>query len=182
MKNKFSDHQVESLRTLVGQKLQYVAGPNLSSLLQSDLVIIATDSQCVAFQGDIHEDAFEGFPETYSSIEAFRAEETDIIDSISNGNQYFFKKGEQISGLFVIQDKLVGYLDGKESWEYSTDIGIVLKLESGFLALSRLGYHDEMLQVTYLDELNLEDIPETLGRFDNDLHVNFTSSRSIIKI
>ena len=82
----------------------------------------------------------------------------------------------------MIQDKLVGYLDGKESWEYSTDIGIVLKLESGFLALSRLGYHDEMLQVTYLNEWDLEAIPDTLGRFDNDLHVNFTSSRSIIHI
>ena len=182
MKNKISIDDIGKLRTLIGQRLQYVAGPYLSSQLQSDFIIIATNGQFVGLQGDIHEDVFEGFPESYSSIEIVKPDENDIDKSRASGNEYSFKKGERISNLFVIRDVLEGYRDGKHVWEYSTDIGIALELESGSLTVSRLGYHDEMLQVTYLKELEVKGIPETLGRFDNDLHTNFASTRSIIRV
>lgn len=182
MKSILSLAQIKSLRALKGQRLAYVAGPNLTSEFSSDFVIIATDAQSIGLEGDIHFEVFEGFPEVYSSIETRKTVQNDVAESKAAGNQYFCKQGELISEISIVRDSLEGSTAGLLPWHYETDIGISLKLESGSLVISRLGYHDETLQVTYLDQMNLKDVPPTLGRFDSDPHSTFTSTRSIFTI
>jgi len=182
MQNKFSSKQTELLRSLLGSSLSYVAGPNLSPDLISDYVIIALESTFIGLQGDIYTGNFEGFAETYSTIRISQADLADISKSRDKGNQYFFKKNEKISEVFLVRDEICGFQDGNPVWEYVTDIGVVLGLESGIVAITKLSYHDEMLQVTYLEDLQLEEIPDTLGRFENDFHSNFTRTRSLIRL
>jgi hypothetical protein len=182
MQNKFSSEQIELLQSLIGGTLSYVAGPNLSPNLISDYVIIALESTFIGLQGDIYTGNFEGFAETYSTIRISTADPSEVSKSRDKGNQYFFKKNEKISELFLVRDEIRGFQDGNKSWDYVTDVGVVLQLESGIVAISKLSYHDEMLQVTYLKDLQLEKIPETLGRFENNLHSNFTTARSLVRL
>jgi len=148
----------------------------------SDYVIIVLDSTFIGLQGDIYTDNFEGFAETYSTIKVTNSDTEAISDSREQGNQYFFKKNEKVSDVFLIREEIIGFRDGNQIWDYVTDAGVVLLLESGIVAISKLSYHDEMLQVTYLDELQLDGIPKTLGRFENDLHSDFTSNRSLVRL
>jgi len=181
MDNKFTSEQIIEICGMVNQRLTYIAGPNLSSDLSSDFVIIATDKAFYGFQGDVHQDLIEGFSELYSSIETCDVETEELEEARTRGNQYFFNKGEVISEIFLVRDNIEGFNEAKEAWHYSSDIGLVLRLESGYVAITRLGYHDEMLQVSYFGDLTVENIPTTQGRFDRDLHSNFTVKRSFIK-
>ena len=182
MENILTLEQVIELRDMIGQRLAFIAGPNLSSDLSSDFVIIATDTDLFGLQGDVHQDLLEGFPELYSSIQTCTVEKQDLEEARTHGNQYFFKKGERISEILLVRENMECFIDGKQAWLYTSDIGIVLKLESGYVAITRLGYHDEMLQVTYLGELIVDNLPTTSGRFENDLHSNYSITRSLIKI
>lgn len=182
MKNTLTLEQIIELRAMIGQRLAFIAGPNLSSDLSSDFVIIATDTDLFGLQGDVHQDILEGFPELYSSIETCTVEKHDLEEARTHGYQYYFKKGECISEILLVRENIECFIDGKQAWLYTSDIGIVLKLESGCVAITRLGYHDEMLQVTYIGELNMDYLPPTSGRFENDLHSNYAFTRSLIKI
>ena len=181
MDYKLTQEQVIENSGMINQRLAYIAGPNLSSDLSSDFVIIVTDKDSYGFQGDVHQDVLEGFPELYSSIETCEVENEELEEARTRGNQYFFNKGEVISEIFLVRDSIEGLNDANEPWQYSSDIGIVLRLETGYVAITRLGYHDEMLQVSYFGELTVENIPATLGRFETDLHSNYTLTRSFIK-
>jgi len=182
MDNMLTLDQVTELRSILNQRLAFIAGPNLSSDLCSDFVIIATADDFLGVQGDVHQGHLEGFSELYSSIETCKVEKEDLEEARKHGNQYFFKKGEIISRIFLVRDRVQGFVDGKEAWTYNSDIGIVLKLESGHVAITRLGYHDEMLKVTYLDELSVENLPATTGRFEVDVHSNYSLTRSLISV
>lgn len=181
MDNTLTSEQLTELKGMIGQRLAFIAGPNLSSDLSSDYVIVATDKGFIGLQGDVHQEVVEGFPELYSSIEICAVEDEDLEESKLRGNQYFFKKDESISEIFLVRDEIQGFNEAKEAWCYKSDTGIVLRLESGYVAITRLGYHDEMLQVTYLTELTERNIPATSGRFESNLHSDYKLTRSFIK-
>jgi len=182
MDNKLTQNQVIEICGMINQRLAYIAGPNLSSDLSSDFVIIVTDKDSYGLQGDVHQDFLEGFSELYSSIETCEVDKDELEEARTRGNQYFFNKGEVISEIFLVRDSIEGFNEAKETWQYNSDIGIVLRLESGYVSITRLGYHDEMLQVSYYGELTVANIPRTHGRFESDLHSNFTVKRSFIKV
>ncbi len=182
MIRKLTSEQLTELKNMVNQRLSYIAGPNLSSDLSSDYVIIVTDTSFYGLQGDVHQDLLEGFPELYSSIETCAVDNDDLKEAKVNGNQYYFKQGEIISKVLLVTDTIRGFNDSKEAWEYISDVGIVLKLESGYMAITRLGYHDEMLQVTYMEDMKADNLPATSGRFEDDLHSSHTITRSLTEI
>ena len=182
MIRKLTSEQLTELKTMVNQRLSYIAGPNLSSDLSSDYVIIVTDTSLYGLQGDVHQGVLEGFPELYSSIETCAVDNDDLKEAKINGNQYYFNQGEVISEVLLITDTIRGFNDSKEAWEYVSDVGIVLKLESGYVAITRLGYHDEMLQVTYMEDMKADNLPTTSGRFEDDLHSSHTVTRSLKEI
>lgn len=76
----------------------------------------------------------------------------------NNGNLYFFHSGAGVTDILVVRDTISEQRDGTSTWRFTTDVGIVFVLTTAVIAVSKLGLHDEMLQVTVarsMDELVL---------------------------
>lgn len=182
MKNIFSNLDIAKLQGLVGSELSYVAGPQLWEFLNSDLIFVSAGSKKLSFQGDIFPESFEGFESDYSRIKLSEPTNSEVDAAVKVGAAYYFHSGEVINRVFVIRD-LIRYIGSKrESWEYVTDSGVVFQLTGGALAVTKLGHHDEMLQVTYLDELSVGLLPVTVGHFESDLFQKYEFSRELIPL
>ena len=180
MKNIFSNLDIAKLQGLVGSELSYVAGPQLWEFLNSDLIFVAAGSKRLSFQGDIFPESFEGFDSDYSRIKLSEPTQAEVDAALKVGAAYYFHSGEVIDRVYVIRDSIRYFGAKGETWEYVTDTGVVFQLTGGTLAVSKLGHHDEMLQVTYLDELSVDLLPVTVGHFESDLYQKYEFSRELI--
>lgn len=180
MINTFSKLNLDQLRSLIGAELKYVAGPQLWEFLNSDYIFAVFGDEKISFQGDTLLGTFEGFEADYSKMVISVPSDAELDKALKDGSAYYFHSGEQLIGISIVRD-CVKYVDSKgESWEYLTDSGIVFELAKGILAITKLGHHDEMLQVTYLDRMAKDEIPNTVGHFDSDLFHQYQFSREFI--
>ena len=170
------------LKRFVGSELNFVAGPELWEHLSSDLIILVCGENQIALQGDIFQSAFEGFQADYSTINFLPPKSADLNASIRKGFSYYFHTGERVIGVSIIRDRVV-HLHGSEVlWDYQSDSGVILYLTNGALAISKLGYHDEMLQVTYFDPADMVRLPELNSHFESDLYNQYEFERQIMPI
>ena len=182
MKNIFSKSNLEQLRKLIGQKHLFVAGPTLWEYLSSDLIFIVCGEQQLLLQGDTFEDSFEGFKADYSQIKFGYPDSTDLDNSLQNGYSYYLHAGEVVTGVSILRETIRYSGDDDLSWEYVTDCGFILELTNGSIVISKLGHHDEMLQVTYMDVTSIANIPETVGHFEADLNHHYSVIREQITV
>lgn len=182
MENQFSTLELTEFTKLVGANFEYLAGPTLGADLVSDLIILCTTTGNIAIQGDICELDFEGFTETYSKLIVNPKSEKYLGEAKNNGNLFFFKAGEKISSVMILRNFVTCFENHKLSWEYVSDAGLILKMESGYLAITKLGQHDELLAVTYLDELDMSQLPNLTSAFQDSLETQIENNRKILTL
>jgi hypothetical protein len=182
VKNLFSNSDIEELTKLRGSIFSFVAGPTLWEFLSADLVFLVCGNQRLSIQGDIFDSSFEGFEGQYSRLIISTPNDVDLEKSVLEGSAYYFHSGETVLEVAVIRDTIEFFSDGIKSWEYVTDSGFVLNLSGGAVAITKLGHHDELLQVTYWDEFSMLTVPETDGHFESDLYQNYNINREIIPL
>jgi len=182
MENQFSERSLQSFKTLVGAQFEYLAGPTLDPDLVSDLVLIQTNSGTIAIQGDILQLDVEGFDDTYSQLVATSDAQQALTKAKRIGNLYFFKAGETISKVLILRDEIRCFENHEFSWKYVSDSGLILQLDSGFIAITKLGYHDELLSVSYLEKLDSDEIPTPTAAFEDNLDTNIVVERKFITL
>jgi hypothetical protein len=168
------------LSSLIGAELRYVAGPQLWQFLNSDYIFAAFGDEKISFQGDIFSETFEGFEADYSKIAISVPSDSAIDKALKDGYAYYFHKGEQLMGISIVRDRVKYVGSQGETWEYVTDSGVIFELAKGIVAITKLGHHDETLQVTYLDRMVKDQIPNTVSHFDSDLFHQYQFSREFI--
>ena len=182
MENQFSRLALESFQSLLGAKFESLSGPTLGPDLVSDLIIIETNSGNVAIQGDIVHLNFEGFEDTYSKLVATGDVEKLLTQAKKIGNLYYFRAGENISQVLILRDEITCFENHEFSWKYVSDSGLILQLDSGFVAITKLGYHDELLSISYMDKLDMDEIPAPTAAFEDNLDTNLVVKRKFISL
>ena len=182
MKNFFSSRDLDILTSFVGSELNFVAGPELWEYLSSDLIILVCGENQIAMQGDIFEGDFEGFQSDYSKINFLPPKQSELKASIKKGFTYYFHAGEIVTRISIIRDRVVHLNGSAVLWDYQSDSGVVFHLTNGAISISKLGYHDEMLQVTYFDSADLARLPDLNSHFESDLYTQYEFERKIISL
>jgi hypothetical protein len=180
--NIFNRESAQLISRVLGQRLSYVAGPELWHHLSSDLVYLVAEDKVLGFQGDIQSQNFEGFEADYSEIQVNEHGESELMEAEEKGNLYYFHSGEKIEQISIIRDTIILSAGERDSWQYTTDVGVLFKLTSGALTISKLGYHDELLQVKYYNDFQIGDLPTTVGHFENSLYETYRVERSVLDI
>jgi hypothetical protein len=182
MSNTFRDKEIQLIAQLLNQPLAFVAGPELWDHLSSDLIYLAAGETALCFQGDIGVQGFEGFESEYSEILVSPAKHIDLKDDEGKGFCYRTHAGELIEQISIVRDTL-NYPNGETAvWNYVTDVAIIFKLETGSLSISKLGYHDELMQVTYFQEFAEVNLPSISGHFGEGANSHIRKGREVIAL
>ena len=182
MINTFSATDLEIFQNLIGTQWSFVAGPELWEYLSSDLIFVICGELRISLQGDIFESTFESFKSDYSKIIVSSPKQHEIDLSIKKGFAYSFHAGDFVTGVSILRDSVQRTGTGIDTWDYISDSGVIFHLTSGDVAITKLGHHDEMLQVTFLDKVETAQIPEMNSHFEHDLDNQYRFNRELIPL
>lgn len=124
---------------------------------------------------------FDGEEDSYACL-SVQAGAHDLEQAAKTGHLYYFHDGETIEDVLIVRDTITGRRDGELVWTYSADNAVVFVLSGGAVAVSKLGYHDEMLQVVHADSLDSLSLPPISGCWKDKLGLEHTRFRDAIPI
>lgn len=178
----FTQQELHLLKRLIGRKLINLSFEDNSAQLISDFVVVNADDLSVCILGDVYEDDFEGFTELYSTLEVFSKEEHRDFSEDDSSELYLTYEGEMIGDVLLVCDKIICCSALVQDWELIAHSGIVLVMDEGYIGISKLSYHDEQIEVSYISSLELKSVPATLGRFENGTSANYSYARNFVSI
>lgn len=111
------------------------------------------------------------------------AEGADELDEATrSGHIYLFHLGEKVIDVVVIRDTIIEHRDGSRTWKIVKDVGVVFVLSNGVIAVSQLGLHDEMLQVTIGESIASLKLPVVQRKWIDVLGIEYDVSREFIAV
>jgi hypothetical protein len=168
MENYFSQKELLLLNKLVGEELVGIAGNGLEYFLSSDSLSLITPNFEISLLGDIFSSSFEGFEGQYSLI----AVSILLPSKASTSDKQNFilrpPSSAKITNISIVRESIRATPLTLKKTMYSTDIGVTLESSDWHISITKLGHHDELLQVTLGNKLDLEQIPKTDNHFDDD--------------
>jgi hypothetical protein len=173
VKHTVSSEERQQLAALVGQKLAYITGFGVKRFLMSALLLIVTSEAVVDISSSISTEDFPGYREDFGFIRVGKSLESDISVSQREGTRFFTFAGEKIERVEIRRATISKVENGANVWEYSADVAILIKVASGWISLSLLNHHDQILTVTYTGKNEQLDIPETDSLFESDLFESY---------
>lgn len=166
------------LRNLIGLTFESLSGETLPDFLMSPSVTVKAGGQIVTVFGKTDNCEIPDFEGSASTLCVEQGSLDDINLHRQSGNVYKQYSGRGITGIGIVREDLESDVSGQVVWQHSADIAIVLELESGFLAISKMGQHDEVLRIQYLKSFEIEDIPKLDSYFEDDIFNTVRSIRS----
>ena len=173
---------IESLKRLKGTKYTSIVGTNLDASGFTDEVIILTDTSAARVTGDVIEKDFEGFSEEYSVIKIEEPAASAIAKALESGNIFRQFSDALIVGVKIVFEQVTLVQSGTPAWSYESVKSIVIELESGFIAITKVSHHVELLHVDFLATFSLEQLPETVGLFEDDLERSYIFGVKVAEI
>jgi len=169
VKRTISPEEQQQLAALVGQKLAYITGFGVKRYLVSALLLIVTSDSVVDVSGSIATEDFPGYREDFGFISIGKSLESDVSVSQREATRFFKFAGEEIQRVEIRRATISKHANGEAVWQYSADIAILIKVASGWISISLLNHHDQILTVTYTSNNEKLEIPETDSLFESDL-------------
>ncbi len=179
----FASDDLQALRNLVGGEWLYVAGDTLGPDFNTSVdVILGTTSGSVRVVSAIAGADFRyDEPMTYSVL-SISNDVSGFEVAKRRGNVYVQHQREQIVDVQIVRETIVEVENGEDSWEYTTDIGIVFVLAKGAVAIAKGSHHTEMLVVRMASTVDELDIPDRTIEWADDLTIQHRSTRQLIPV
>jgi hypothetical protein len=182
MKNILEKIELRQLDSVIGSTFQSISGPHLTISLESEQILLETDSAIVMLQGVVEFLAIDAGPDEFSRIQV-STPELDLVElSKTRGNIFIQHRGEKIKSISLGRDLIEKSSAAKVDWVYEVDTALYIELESCVLRISLISYHAEVLKVSYLDELTSSSDSETSGRFNDDVLTRYSTQHSLFRI
>ena len=178
---------LNSLKGLIGTTWDSVGTSNMmiADLDGSDLVtcpaLIACDSSALAFSIQDNEVFVGGDCMTLTILGAV-AVGNSLAEARENGTLLFDGRGERVTAIHVIREDLTQVIEGSPRFHLSSDSGVILSLETMFIALQRRGldgFDFTVRRATSFEDLEFH---PTETDWPANSKVSFKSSRILIPI
>ncbi|MFM6980973.1 MAG: hypothetical protein ACKOWE_06180 [Micrococcales bacterium] len=177
MSEKFTKQELQVLQSLVGQRISFVGGPNLTDFMVSSQVIVVAQNTSVSVKAVDEIYDFTGESDDYVSLRVSKAKESDFTLSKERNFVYKLHANELILDVQIVSEKITSRRGLQEIWSFESDVSIIFICEKGALAITLEDHHMSIVRVSSSDELQSLAIPETMSLFEDSLLETFSVTR-----
>jgi hypothetical protein len=170
------------LKSYIGAKLTFVSSSASTIHRISDSVAISTDRGAFEICGTMTESDFRGFWQQYGSFEVVEVSSRDLPEIAPESARYYQFRDQQIIDISVVRDDWREIELGTVNWNLPIDSSVVIKTESGWVAATKVNYHEEYFSLNFFEGSNYPSVPATLCQFEGDLFKEYALSRSVIEL
>lgn len=179
----FTPEDLRRLQALIGGEWLCVAGDTLGpDFNEPEEVIAATTVGAVTVVSDTAEADFQYGERTTYSMLAVSDDISGFEAAKRNGNVYVQHQREQVLDVEIVREVITAREDGEDTWEYTTDVGVVFVLSKGAVAIAKGSHHTEMLAVRMAGSVEDLGIPDRTVEWEDDLTVQYRSTREFIPV
>jgi hypothetical protein len=182
MKLTLKNPELSHLQGCIDKTLNFVGGPDLPYYLVSTKVLLSCTGKDLSFAGDVLFSDLQGYPNEFSFITINESARSDLKRTLDAGLQYFFMKGQRITGVEILEETVESHSQTKLNWSLTSDIAVIFTLTHGVIVISKLSHHDEALRVLHGPELGSIEIPATQNFFETDLFERVTTTRRLMNL
>ena len=138
------------LAALLGQVWKCFGAPTMGANLAAPFSsFFVTEEKAITVTSAVEYFDIDGDPYYTTIAELALAQGADELDqATTSGNVYVFHAGEVVVDALIIRDTITEIRDGSHTWTIVKDVGVIFVLSGGVIAISQLGLHEELLQVT----------------------------------
>ena len=179
--NTLSRDENEVLRGLRGATFDSLAGAYLPDYLSGSEVLLVTDRGCWRIWSEVTGLDFQGFDEDYSALHV-AVSDAGLDQATRLGNRYYFHSGERIDDVEIVRETVKEVVIGEVTWEYTSDIAIVLKLAGGSMTLRREHLSMEVLSVQFADAGAVTDVPTPTSYWSDTIDTPYVVDRIVLPV
>ena len=175
------EESLSRLAALRGGVWRYLGGVQVSNWMTDVSLFIATDSRLLTITGETTELDFEGEDDTYAR---FRIDDgaTGLDAASKSGHLYYFNSGQTVQDVLIVRETVTEHREGRTTWSYVTDIGIIFVLSGGLIAIGKVGHHTELLSVTRAQNLDALKLDDPSHGWEDRLDVEYSIQRQTFAI
>lgn len=105
-----------------------------------------------------------------------------LVQDTSSDGIFTRNAGQEVVDVLVVRDTLDEVRDGEYTWRIIKDIGVIIILERGAIAVTQEDLHDEMLVVSVADAPEELAIPTVGSRWEDRPGLEYGRSRALIPV
>ena len=178
----FGSADLNRLRAQIGSDWLYVAGETLAPHFYTPVdVLVGTTADTFTVYSEAVGADFEDPDLEYAALSIRDVGERFEVAK-RRGNVYVPHQRERIIDVLIVRESITATENGEQSWDYTTDIGVVFVLSKGAVAVAKGSHHTEMLLVAMGRTVEALDIPDRTIEWADDLTVQHRSTREFIPI
>lgn len=175
-----SDVERNFLEGLLGSTLVSLSGERMESADFSwGHVAIETSSHVIELRLDLEVRDIDGLEDEFPILRAGQLEKVPV-KATRAGNVFFHHKGQQLEGVFLVRDTVVGTRDSQEDFTAVADIGILLELESGWLSICRASHFVEAFRIQHAPTISQLNFPDTADEWEETLVDHYALTRQFL--
>lgn len=180
----FDARSIRRLAGLIGGTWQGFGGTSMGAdLLQPFAVLLSTTHSEVTVNSVV--DFFDIMGEEYETAIAELAVDDEVVapEQDTNSDHMFTRNaGQEVVDVLVIRHTLDEVRDGERTWRIVKDVGVIVILERGAIAVTQEDLHDEMLVVSVADASDELAIPTVGSRWKDRPGAEYGGSRALISV
>ncbi len=170
------------LDALLGQRWRCFGAPLMAPQLGAPFdIFFATEDAAITVGSMVDYLDVDGFESPFAEL-SVEPGASRLDEAAKNGNVYFFHAGAEVIDVLVVRDTIAEQRSGISAWAFTTDVAIVFVLATAVIAVSKLGLHDEMLQVTIAGSIDELVLPWIQRKWQDKLGIDYTVEREFIPL
>lgn len=142
---------------------------------------IETDGPAIQIAFDIEVLNIHGEPEDYPVLHVNESASKSQA-AIKEGNIYFHGRGETVSEIWLLREKLDCVSNGTPEFSNTADVAVAIKLENIWISLVRSDHFSDAFMVQRPKSRDEIELPDTLSEWPEDLMTQFELSREWIQV
>ena len=179
--NTFSLPELRLLGDHIGSTFDSIAGNGLPDYLTSTEIFIVTSHGVLHLWCDSVEYEFQSYSEDFSTW-TLDKESEGLQDATNQGDRYFFHKGEELLSAELVRETTREISFGETSWEYETDIAVILNLAGGKLVIQRTDLNVELLTARFLEANDQLEIPPSDAYWEVTVDTHYEVKREVLAV
>lgn len=124
---------------------------------------------------------FRGFDEDYSTLHVAVSDD-GLDEATRRGHRYYFHSGERIDDVEIVREMVSEVVIGEATWEYCSDVAIMLKLSGGSLTLRREHLNMEVLSVLFADAGAVTGVPTPTSYWSDTIDTRYVVDRIVLPV
>lgn len=171
-----------ALARMRGEEVVSISGPSLSSARFAwDRVDINGPSETTTIMVEMSNSTFTGEDDEYPTIHVTRAAPSPTRGA-TRANEFFQERGRSVSEVWLVRTTVSATHDGEARFTYTTDDCIALRLDVGWLAVSKTGHIMDALRIERALSREELDLPDPATEWVSDLVDTYECSQEWIQL